>query len=57
MTSRERVLAVMRSERPDRVPLYDKLRNDAVVEHFAETKLTLDPAKDLPTVRLARRIC
>ena len=30
----ERVRAVIRGETPDRIPLYDLLRNDAVVSHF-----------------------
>ena len=42
MTSRERALAVLEGRRPDHVPLYDKIRNDAVVEHFARGKLTVD---------------
>jgi hypothetical protein len=29
-----RVLAVLRGEKPDRIPLYDLLRNDAVISHF-----------------------
>lgn len=30
---------------PDRAPLYDLLRNDAVIEHFTGEKLTLDNAE------------
>ena len=38
----ERVRAVIGGRTPDRPPLYELLRNDAVLEHFAQTKLTLD---------------
>ena len=43
--SLERVRAVIRGEKPDRAPLYDLLRNDAVIEHFTGEKLTLDNAE------------
>jgi len=33
--SLQRVRAVIRGDKPDRIPLYDLLRNDAVVSHFA----------------------
>jgi len=38
--SRELVRALLRGERPQRVPLYDLLRNDAVIEHFAGRRAT-----------------
>jgi len=40
----ERVRAVLRGEMPDRAPLYDLLRNDAVIGHFAGETLTLENA-------------
>lgn len=40
--SRERVRAMLRGETPDRPPLYDLLRNDAVVAHFAGEPATED---------------
>ncbi len=40
----ERVRAVLRGDMPDRPPLYDLLRNDAVLSHFAGEKLTLENA-------------
>jgi uroporphyrinogen decarboxylase len=43
----ERVRAVIRGQLPDRAPLYDLLRNDAVISHFAGETLTLENA---PTV-------
>jgi len=63
--SRERVRAVLWGAEPDRPPLYDLLRNDAVLSHFAGEALTLENAGDVvyrayapavdatrPTVRL-----
>ena len=38
----ERVRAVVNGDMPDRPPLFDLLRNDAVIEHFAAQHLTLD---------------
>ncbi len=42
--SLERVHSVIRGELPDRAPLYDLLRNDAVIGHFAGEPLTLENA-------------
>lgn len=42
----ERVTAVVRGELPDRPPLYDLLRNDAVISYFAGDPLTLDNAAE-----------
>ena len=42
MTKRERVLRTMRFEETDRVPLYDILDNDAVIEHYAGQPLTVE---------------
>ena len=35
MTKRERVMRTIRFEETDRVPLYDLLQNDGVIEHYA----------------------
>lgn len=43
----ERVRAVIHGELPDRPPLYDLLRNDAVISHFAGTTLTLENAPEV----------
>lgn len=43
----ERVTAVINGEIPDRAPLFDLLRNDAVIEHFTGQKLTVENAPDL----------
>jgi hypothetical protein len=42
MTKRERVLRTVRFEETDRVPLYDILDNDAVIEHYAGRPLTVE---------------
>jgi len=40
MTRRERVLRTVRQQETDRVPVYDILQNDAIIEHFAGQKMT-----------------
>ncbi|RPJ50586.1 MAG: hypothetical protein EHM21_04670, partial [Chloroflexi bacterium] len=35
LTKRERVLRAARFQETDRVPLYDILQNEAVIEHYA----------------------
>jgi hypothetical protein len=42
MTKRERVLRTIRFEETDRVPLYDLIQNDALIEHYARQPLTLE---------------
>ena len=43
----KRVSAVINGEMPDRAPMFDLLRNDAVLEHFAGTELSEDNAEDV----------
>ena len=42
-----RVTAVINGRTPDRAPLFDLLRNDAVIEHFAGRRLTLKNAPEV----------
>jgi len=42
-----RVRQVLRGEMPDRAPLYELLRNDAVLSHFAGEKLTVANAPEV----------
>ncbi len=42
LTKRERVLRTIRFEETDRVPLYDILQNDPVIEHYAGERLTVE---------------
>ncbi len=41
LTKKERVLRTVRFEETDRVPLYDLIMNDAIVEHYAGERLTV----------------
>jgi len=40
MTKRDRIDKVFNRELPDRIPVYDKLRNDTAIEYYAGRKLT-----------------
>ncbi len=45
MTSTERVKTLLGGRLPDRPPLYDVIRNDAVLEHFGGEKLSPETAR------------
>jgi len=45
--SLERVRAVIQGEMPDRAPLYELLRNDAVISHFAGETLSVENGREL----------
>ena len=47
MTSRERVKILLDGQIPDRPPLYDVIRNDAVIEHFGGESLTPENASNV----------
>ncbi len=47
MTSRERVKILLDGHLPDRPPLYDVIRNDAVIQHFGGGALTPENASDI----------
>lgn len=56
LTKRERVLRAARFEETDRVPLYDILQNDAIIEHYAAPLLNgarLDAANGARATRYA----
>ena len=42
MTKRERVMRTLTFRETDRVPLYDILQNDGIIEHLAGERLTVD---------------
>jgi hypothetical protein len=42
MTKHERVMRTVRFEETDRIPVYDLLQNDAIVEYYAGRKLTIE---------------
>jgi len=43
----ERVTKVINGEMPDRAPLFDLLRNDAVINHFTGRTLTVENAEEV----------
>jgi uroporphyrinogen decarboxylase len=45
--AKERIEAVFRFERPDRVPIYSWLCNDAIIEHFSGRALTPENAAEV----------
>lgn len=45
--SNERVRAVLNGQLPDRAPLYELLRNDAVLNHFTGRTLTVENAQEV----------
>ncbi|MCC7407075.1 MAG: hypothetical protein IT442_03330 [Phycisphaeraceae bacterium] len=45
--SKDRVRAVIQGRMPDRAPMFDLLRNDAVIEHFTGQRLTLENAAEV----------
>jgi uroporphyrinogen decarboxylase len=45
--SLERIRAVLNGEPPDRAPMFDLLRNTAVIEHFTGERLTVENGVDL----------
>lgn len=45
LTKRERVMRTVRFEATDRVPVYDLLFNDAIIEHYAGTRPTVAEAE------------
>lgn len=47
MTSKERVKTLLGGQLPDRPPLYDVIRNDAVIEHFGGETLKPENASDV----------
>jgi len=43
----QRVRAVLRGKMPDRAPMFDLIRNDAVIEYFTGRKLTIENASQV----------
>ena len=56
MTKRERVLRTIRFEETDRVPLYDLLQNDAVIEHYTGERLTVENGTRLQCLAIGRTL-
>ena len=56
MTRRERVMRTIRFEETDRVPLYDLLQNDAIIEHYTGEKLTAANGTRLQCLAIGRTL-
>lgn len=54
LTKRERVLRTVRFEETDRVPCYDILENDAVIEHYAGERLTPENGRRVKGLAIGR---
>jgi len=54
MTRRERVRKTLNCEETDRPPLYDNLRNDAVIEYLTGEKLTVERGRELCIKAMAK---
>ena len=54
MTKRERVLRTVRFEETDRVPLYDIFENDAIIEHYAGQRLTVEDGTRVKGLAIGR---
>jgi hypothetical protein len=56
MTGKERVLRLLKGEAIDRVPLFDSIRNDVILEYFAGEKITYENARHLTRLVHARAL-
>ncbi len=54
LTKRERVLRTAHFEETDRVPLYDILQNDAIIEHYAGRPLTVEDGDEVKGLAIGR---
>ena len=54
MSRRERVARAIRGDEVDRVPLYDILMNDAVIEYYSGQKLTVENGAKLKAAAISR---
>jgi uroporphyrinogen decarboxylase len=56
MTKRERVLRTIRFQETDRVPLYDLVQNDAMIEHYAGQPLTVEEGTRIKGLAIGRTL-
>jgi len=54
MTRKERVRKTLNWQSTDRPPLYDNLRNDAVIEYLTGEKLTIERGRELTTKTMSK---
>jgi hypothetical protein len=53
LTKRERVMRTVRFQETDRVPVYDILQNDPVIEHYGGERLTVENGDRVKSVAVA----
>jgi hypothetical protein len=56
LTKRERVMRTIRFQETDRVPLYDILENDAIIEHYAGQALTVPDGGRIKGLAIGRTL-
>ncbi len=56
MTKRQRVMRTIQFEETDRVPLYDLMRNDQIIEYYTGQKLTVENGVWLVGVAIGRTL-
>jgi hypothetical protein len=56
LTKRERVMRTVRFQETDRVPLYDILQNDAVIEFYAGEQLTVEDGDRVKGLAIGRTL-
>lgn len=56
LTKRERVMRTVRFQETDRVPLYDILENDAIIEHYAGGPLTVENGTRVKGLAIGRAL-
>jgi uroporphyrinogen-III decarboxylase len=56
LTKRERVMRTIRFEETDRVPVYDILQNNAVIEHYGGEALTVDNGARVKGMAIGRAL-
>ena len=56
MSPVERVLRTLRFEEVDRPPIYDSLRNNAVIEHYSGKKLTPENGREITLKAISRTL-
>ncbi len=56
LTKRERVMRTVRFQETDRVPVYDILQNDAIIEHYGDARLTAENGDRVKSVAVGRTL-
>ncbi len=56
LTKRERVMRTVRFQETDRVPVYDILQNDAIIEHYGGEPLTVENGDRVKSIAIGRTL-